>query len=83
MLALGISKARLLMADPSVCNGGGDGGGRCLSRTYLRFPSPTFGAQEGKGGLLKTCLPSRCLAQICPPLEPGRQVNDFPGEDKP
>lgn len=83
LLELGVSKPRLLMPGPSVCSGGGDGGGRCLSRTYLRFPPPTFGAQEGKGRLLKTRPPSRCLAQICPPLEPGRQFNGFPGEDKP
>lgn len=46
-------------------------------------PPPIFGSWKGKGGLVKTPPPGKCLAQICWALEPGRQFSDFPGKDKP
>lgn len=48
----------LLRPGPGVCSGGGDGVGEILSRTYLRLPPQILGAQEGKGGLSKTCPPA-------------------------
>lgn len=56
------------LAQGGCGGGGGEGGdGRCLCLTNLW-------GREGTLGLAKPGPPGRCLAQLCPSLEPGGQL---------